>query len=160
MTTTIVLRRAVAASSSASRLIALRSARHQHVRTIATTAKEEEQDPQLNGYPRLPYVSRQTLPPHGWWDPQMRRNFGDPLHEEDEVLSMWGPDPAPLPPSTALRDLMIAASVFVGLGLIVKYALVPEPPAFRREYPYDGLVSDLGGLEENKARPESIGEEE
>jgi NADH dehydrogenase (ubiquinone) 1 beta subcomplex subunit 8 len=38
---------------------------------------QKELDPQLNGYPRLPNVSRQSLPPHGWWDPQMRRNRGD-----------------------------------------------------------------------------------
>lgn len=34
-------------------------------------------DPQLADYPRLPWTSRQALPPKGWWDPQMRRNFGD-----------------------------------------------------------------------------------
>lgn len=158
MTTTIALRRA-AAASSASHLIFIRPARQQHARTIATSPKNEEEDPQLNGYPRLPFVSRQTLPPYGWWDPQMRRNFGDPLHEEDELLSMWGPDVPPLPPSTALRDLLIATSVFVGFGFLVKYALLQEPPVIRREYPFNGLVSELGGLEENKARSESIDED-
>jgi hypothetical protein len=38
---------------------------------------QKELDPQLNGYPQLPNVSRQSLPPHGWWDFQMRRNRGD-----------------------------------------------------------------------------------
>jgi hypothetical protein len=37
----------------------------------------KELDPQLNGYPQLPNVSRQSLPPSGWWDFQMRRNRGD-----------------------------------------------------------------------------------
>ncbi|KAF8071833.1 hypothetical protein FPV67DRAFT_1667290 [Lyophyllum atratum] len=158
MTTTIALRRVAAATSSTSRLATLRYARQQHARTMSTSTQKEELDPQLNGYPQLPYVSRQTLPPKGWWDNQMRRNLGDPLHEEDEVLSMWGPDVPPLPPQTALRDLLIATSVFVGFGLLVKYALAPEPPAIRREYPFNGLVTELGGLEENKARPESIDE--
>ena len=38
---------------------------------------QKELDPQLDGYPQLPDISRQTLPPRGWWDNQMRRNFGD-----------------------------------------------------------------------------------
>ena len=48
-------------------------------RSYATPAayKGEEPDPQLNGYPQLPNVSRQYLPPKGWWDTQMRRNFED-----------------------------------------------------------------------------------
>ena len=53
----------------------------------------KELDPQLNGYPQLPNISRQTLPPHGWWDFQMRRNRGDtvilyPVNEPSaELLS-------------------------------------------------------------------------
>jgi len=38
---------------------------------------QKEIDPQLNGYPQLPDTSKQSLPPRGWWDNQMRRNFGD-----------------------------------------------------------------------------------
>lgn len=38
---------------------------------------QKEVDPQLNGYPQLPNESRQSLPAHGWWDNQMRRNYGD-----------------------------------------------------------------------------------
>ena len=45
------------------------------LRTYASQVQEA--DPQLADYPRLPWVSRQRLPPKGWWDPQMRRNFGD-----------------------------------------------------------------------------------
>jgi hypothetical protein len=45
------------------------------LRSYASQAQEA--DPQLADYPRLPWVSRQALPPKGWWDPQMRRNFGD-----------------------------------------------------------------------------------
>ena len=49
------------------------------LRRYATPAvfHKKELDPQLNGYPQLPDVSRQTLPPRGWWDIQMRRNLGD-----------------------------------------------------------------------------------
>lgn len=44
-------------------------------RTYASPS--EEPDPQLAGYPQLPWVSRQTLPPRGWQDEQLRRNFGE-----------------------------------------------------------------------------------
>jgi hypothetical protein len=35
-------------------------------------------DPQLDGYPELPFVSKQRRPARAAWDdPQMRRNFGE-----------------------------------------------------------------------------------
>ncbi|KAF8632284.1 hypothetical protein AX15_002020 [Amanita polypyramis BW_CC] len=137
------------------RLLPVRSTFHP-ARSYASTPQNH--DPQLSDYPQLPWVSRQTLPPRGWQDEQMRRNFGETLHEQDEVLSMWGPDPAPLPPQDALKQLMFAALGFVGVGYIIKEHLVPDLPAVRRQYPFDGLVTELGGLAENKARPESVEE--
>ena len=62
---------------------------------------------------------------------------------------MWGPDVSPLPPKTALRHFTIATLGFVTFGVLVNY-LVPARPAVPREYPYSGLVKELGGLEENK----------
>jgi NADH dehydrogenase (ubiquinone) 1 beta subcomplex subunit 8 len=47
------------------------------IRRYATTPPKQEPDPQLNGYPQLPWVSRQNLPARGWQDPLMRRYFGD-----------------------------------------------------------------------------------
>ena len=43
----------------------------------SSSLSQKELDPQLNGYPQLPDASRQSLPAHGWWDVQMRRNLGD-----------------------------------------------------------------------------------
>ena len=40
-------------------------------------ASRAEEPDQLTDYPKLPWVSRQTLPPRGWQDQQMRRNFGE-----------------------------------------------------------------------------------
>ncbi|KAI9512069.1 hypothetical protein F5148DRAFT_1165980 [Russula earlei] len=113
-------------------------------------------DPQLNGYPQLPDVSRQSFSPHGWWDPQMRRNFGDTMHEREELYSMWGADIPHVNPATALRHFTIAVSGFVAFGLLCNHLLVPERPAVPRQYPFDGLVKELGGLEENKASVEII----
>ena len=62
----LALRRA---SSTGRALLALRRPAH---RALST-----QKDPQLGDYPALPDVSRATLPPTGWWDNQMRRNFGD-----------------------------------------------------------------------------------
>ena len=65
---------------------------------------------------------------------------------------MWGPDAPVVPPNEALRHFTYACLGFVGFGLFVRFFLVPERPAVPREYPYDGLVKELGGLEENKVR--------
>ncbi|KAI0707326.1 hypothetical protein C8Q76DRAFT_696541 [Earliella scabrosa] len=121
-----------------------------------------DDDPQLADYPRLPFVSKQTRPARGWEDMQFRRNFGETssscltpeqLHEQEEVLSMWGPDVPVVPPQTAARWFSIAVLGFVSFGVLCNYAH-PEIPAIRREYPFSGLVSELGGYEENQARVE------
>ncbi|CAL1716685.1 unnamed protein product [Somion occarium] len=132
------------------------------VRTYATPVPylKEEEDPQLADYPRVPAISKQTRPAKGWDDPQMRRNFGEPLHENEEAFSMWGPDIPLVPPNVALKQSSIAVLGFVIFGLVVKFALIPDRPAVPREYPFSGLVNELGGLEENKARPEHESEPE
>jgi NADH dehydrogenase (ubiquinone) 1 beta subcomplex subunit 8 len=73
------------------------------------------------------------------------------VHEEDDGLNMWTPDPPPVEPSTALRQFSIAALGIAAFGYVI-YANVPERPSIPREYPYSGLVRELGGLEENKVR--------
>jgi hypothetical protein len=72
------------------------------------------------------------------------------MHEREEMYSMWGPDIPHVDPATALRQFTIAVSGFVAFGLLCNYALVPERPAVPRQFPFDGLVKELGGLEENK----------
>lgn len=63
---------------------------------------------------------------------------------------MWGPDVSVVPPRTALFQFTLAASAFIGFGFLCKFALLPERPTVPREYPYSGLVKELGGLAENK----------
>jgi hypothetical protein len=74
------------------------------------------------------------------------------VHEHEEMYSMWGPDIPHVNPATALRHFTIAVSGFVAFGLLCNYVLVPDRPAVPRQYPFDGLVKELGGLEENKVR--------
>jgi NADH dehydrogenase (ubiquinone) 1 beta subcomplex subunit 8 len=51
----------------------------------------------------------------------------------------------------AVKQLSVAVAVFcVLLGAI--YAARPEIPAIRRQYPFSGLIRELGDIEENKVR--------
>ena len=63
---------------------------------------------------------------------------------------MWGPDIPIIPPRSALVQFTLVTLGFVSFGLFVKYFLVPDIPVVRREYPFSGLVVELGGCEENK----------
>ncbi|KAI0787631.1 hypothetical protein C8Q74DRAFT_1366471 [Fomes fomentarius] len=118
-----------------------------------TATLPDDDDPQLADYPRLPFVSKQRRPARGWEDLQFRRNFGEPLHDQEEILSMWGPDVPVVPTQTASLWFSIAALGFVSLGVLCTY-VCPEIPAVRREYPFSGLLSELGSFEDNKARVE------
>ncbi|KAJ3824701.1 hypothetical protein F5878DRAFT_628128 [Lentinula raphanica] len=115
----------------------------------------------VQDYQYAPPVSRQHLPPYGWDDLQMRRNFGDPLAEHDELMSMWAPDipPPGVKPRTALIHFLLAVGAFTGIFFGTKWFLTPEPHFIRRTYPYDGLSTELGGLPQNKARIEEESEE-
>ena len=73
------------------------------------------------------------------------------MHEEDEVLSMWGPDISVVPPRTALFQFTLAVLGFVGFGFFVN-SIVPDRPAVPRQYPFSGLITELGGMEENRVR--------
>ena len=64
---------------------------------------------------------------------------------------MWGPDAPVAPPPTALRHFTIAFSGFAAIFVFLYYAQ-PEMPAVRRDYPFGGLVKELGGLDANKVR--------
>ncbi|QRV89580.1 NADH-ubiquinone oxidoreductase family protein [Ceratobasidium sp. AG-Ba] len=121
-------------------------------RTYATPVefKQPKEDPQLGDYPNLPPISAQRRPAKGWWNVQERRNFGEPLPEQAEVLSLWSPDVFNISRESALKQFGIAVLVFLGFTMAVR-ASVPERPAVPRNYPYDGLVKELGGLQENKA---------
>ncbi|KIY47288.1 hypothetical protein FISHEDRAFT_74809 [Fistulina hepatica ATCC 64428] len=103
--------------------------------------------------PVPPHINRQYLSPYGWQDQQMRRNFGDPMHEREELYSMWAPDvPVHADPPTAVKQFLIATAGFVSFMFACKYILTPDVPAARRDYPFDGLNRELGGV---PARTES-----
>ncbi|KAF6759941.1 hypothetical protein DFP72DRAFT_884723 [Ephemerocybe angulata] len=138
---------------AASRLAAARSTARAVVARSYATPSQPAADVNNLDPENVPAIPRGTLPPRGWDDMLERRNIGEPIHEQEELLSMWGPDVPSVPPEEATRHFLIALAGFVSFGFFVKYVLAPEPPVVRRQYPYDGLVKELGGLEENKARP-------
>ncbi|KAG8908314.1 hypothetical protein FRC00_011297 [Tulasnella sp. 408] len=128
--------------------------------TQQTSWKESEfkpsADPQLNGYPDIPTSSYQLRPAKGWDDVQERRNIGEPVPAEYEALSMWTPDPPThATPPSALRQFSIAVVGFLAFGVFTQMT-TPAPVATPRDYPYEGLVVELGGIEQNKARPQSV----
>ncbi|KAK9477543.1 hypothetical protein V1514DRAFT_333586 [Lipomyces japonicus] len=110
-----------------------------------------ENDPNLNGnYPEYPYVSNQKRDPYEKYDDQqLRRNFNDPLHEDDDVLNMWSPDIHDYVSNAKAGTYILA---FFGIVAGSAYALShvsPEKPAAPRVF-QNGLFEEVGGAEYNK----------
>ncbi|KAG8908000.1 hypothetical protein FRB99_001166 [Tulasnella sp. 403] len=142
---------------------ALVGARRNLTRTYASQFPLKESDfklsqvPQLNAYPDIPIIY-QLREAKGWDDVQERRNINEPVPEQFEAVAMMTPDPPHVPKESALRQFAVAAIVFTGVAYALNL-ITPERVSTPRDYPHDGLVKELGGLEENKALPESIDEE-
>ncbi|ETS64995.1 hypothetical protein PaG_00443 [Moesziomyces aphidis] len=141
-----LLRTTVAGASRSSGVLRTTSASVRHLSTSrVNAAARDAKDPQLGDYPDLPFVSlQQRKYSPKWWDTQEKRNFGETLHEQDDVLSVWAPDVHAVPASSALRQFIVAIGVVGVFGSIV-YAATPEKPALPRTYPRDGLAAELGG---------------
>jgi len=113
--------------------------------------KQPPVDPQLGDYPQLPAISSQWRKANDpWWDAQGRRNFEEPVPEQDEALTIWAADVYATSGPSALFQFSIACGVFTAFGFLLYY-VKPERRSVPREYPYDGLREALGGAEENKA---------
>ncbi|KAF9971308.1 hypothetical protein BGZ73_005766 [Actinomortierella ambigua] len=101
-------------------------------------------DTQIGSYPNLPMYNQQWRPADGpWWDKQDRRNFGETVAEEDEMLNIWSPDVWAYTPSYALKRMAAALAAFLGIGYVI-YTNKPEPHFERRAYPENGLTQALG----------------
>ncbi|BCS05194.1 uncharacterized protein AKAW2_80995S [Aspergillus luchuensis] len=106
----------------------------------------EVDDPlQNNNYQNPPRVKRAFRDPYGdWWDKQERRNFGEPVHEENEILGVFSPEQ--YTHVTARKGLLqVGAFVVTFLGLCgVVSMFYPDKPSVPKTYP-DGLEKELGG---------------
>ncbi|KAI1437651.1 NADH:ubiquinone oxidoreductase 20.1kD subunit [Xylaria sp. CBS 124048] len=106
----------------------------------------EAEDPEMNGgYENPPPIPRQFRDPHGdWWDKQERRNFGEPLHEDNDMLGMFSPHHYTW---INARDGLAQVGVFIAVLLGVCWVVgkvYPDKPAFPREFEA-GLQRELGG---------------
>lgn len=100
---------------------------------------------QNGGYINPPAIKRQFRDPYGdWWDKQERRNFGEPIHEDNDRLAMFSPHEYTwtTPGKGAVMFLTFAATLLAGVG--VAYYTYPDMKSYPRDFP-DGLERELGG---------------
>jgi NADH dehydrogenase (ubiquinone) 1 beta subcomplex subunit 8 len=90
-------------------------------------------------------VKRSFRDPYGgWWDAQEKRNFGEPVHEENEILGVFSPEQY-THVSSRKGFFQLGAFVVTFLGLCGVVSLYyPDKPSVPRTYP-DGLEKELGG---------------
>ncbi|KAI5802799.1 hypothetical protein FPQ18DRAFT_383801 [Pyronema domesticum] len=111
-------------------------------------------DPGQNGgYVNPAPEKRQFRDPYGeWWDKQERRNFGEPVHEDNDILGRFSPeDYTWVSPAKGLFQIgCFVTTVFGLLGVV--YMFYPDMPAVPRTFPHNGLEKALGGPGVLKAR--------
>jgi len=100
---------------------------------------------QNGGYINPPRVKRQFRDPYGdWWDKQERRNYGEPVHEDNDILGMFSPEEyTHVTPGTAIFQLGCFVGVVLGLCGVVSM-FYPDTPTVPRQFE-DGLERELGG---------------
>ncbi|KAL1304305.1 hypothetical protein AAFC00_000709 [Neodothiora populina] len=103
-------------------------------------------DPNMNGGYINPVPQKRSLrDPYGdWWDKQERRNYGEPVHEDNDILGVFSTEPYThyQPGFGAVLLGTFVASVF-GLCAVV-YQFYPDKASVPKTYP-DGLEAELGG---------------
>lgn len=100
---------------------------------------------QNGGYINPPREKRQHRDPYGdWWDKVERRNFGEPVHEDNDVLGVLSPeDYNHFTPAWSAVLLGTFVAAFFGVVGVV-YVFHPERPMHPRRFP-GGLDKELGG---------------
>ncbi|PKS06271.1 hypothetical protein jhhlp_007019 [Lomentospora prolificans] len=113
----------------------------------------DAEDPGMNGgYINPPAIKRQFRDPYGdWWDPQERRNFGEPVHEDNDLLGIFSPYEYTwtTPGKGAVMFATAAGVLLSAIGLV--YLTYPDMKAVPKEYE-DGLERELGGSGAVRAR--------
>lgn len=100
---------------------------------------------QNGGYVNPPRMKRALRDPYGdWWDKQERRNFGEPVHEDNDILAVFSTHPY-THASLGKAGLHFMVFVAAALGLVgAVYPFVPDKPSIPRTFP-GGLEEELGG---------------
>jgi len=101
--------------------------------------------PENGGYINPPPEKRQFRDPYAdWWDKQERRNYGEPVHEDNDILGMFSPEEyTHYKPGKAFFLLGCFVTTVVGLCAVV-YPYYPDKPSAPRTFP-GGLDRELGG---------------
>ncbi|EME46654.1 hypothetical protein DOTSEDRAFT_126442 [Dothistroma septosporum NZE10] len=119
------------------------------------------QDPNMNGnYPdpsltsALP-IKRQFRDPYAdWWDKQERRNYGEPVHEDNDILGIFTPEEYTHFKPAWGGVLLGTFVATVGVLCAVVYRYYPDRPSVTRTFP-DGLETELGGPLARPARKDN-----
>jgi len=123
------------------------------IRSLSAQVDPELDDPLQNGnYPNPPAVKRQFRDPNqDWWDKQERRNFGEPVHEDNDILGVFSPEQyTHVTPGKAVLSIGCFVVAVLGLSGVVSY-LYPDKPSAPRTFP-EGLEKELGGSGAVRAR--------
>ncbi|KAK4981598.1 hypothetical protein LTR66_009858 [Elasticomyces elasticus] len=117
----------------------------------------DAEDPNMNGaYPNPPAIKRQHRDPYAdWWDKQERRNYGEPVHEDNDILGMMSTEDYThfKPGFGAVLLGTFVAAVFGLCGVVAQ--LYPDKPSVPRTFP-GGLERELGGPKALPARKDEM----
>lgn len=116
------------------------------LRPLARFNSTQGDERMVGPYPKVKfeyYNERPQYPEVEWDDKQARRNFGEPLHHQYDLIDTWSPDHfRQRPDSTAFRWNLYFIALVLGFSGYCYYTF--EGPNFvRRSYP-DGLQKSLG----------------
>ena len=114
-----------------------------HIRYLS---QADIDDPDMNGgYINPPGIPRQFRDPYAdWWDKQERRNYGEPVHEDNDILGMFSPEEyTHFKPGWGFVCLGMFVATFLGVVAVVAVNY-PDMPAVKRGYE-GGLDRELGG---------------
>ncbi|KAL8670171.1 MAG: hypothetical protein Q9168_005268 [Polycauliona sp. 1 TL-2023] len=97
------------------------------------------------GYINPPAEKRQFRDPYAdWWDKQERRNFGEPVHEDNDIMGVFSPhEYTHFTPRKGFFLLGCWITTVLGLcGVVSVY--YPDRPSAPRTFA-GGLDRELGG---------------
>jgi NADH dehydrogenase (ubiquinone) 1 beta subcomplex subunit 8 len=112
----------------------------------AARSADVELDPNQNGgYINPPPVKRQHRDPYaGWWDEQERRNYGEPVHEDNDIMGIFATeDYRHFTPGRAWLLMGTFITTFLSVTGVI-YFSYPDKPAVPRTFE-NGLETELGG---------------
>ncbi|KAK6603139.1 NADH:ubiquinone oxidoreductase 20.1kD subunit [Botrytis cinerea] len=115
--------------------------------------KTDIEDPGMNGgYINPPRVKRQFRDPNAdWWDKQERRNYGEPVHEDNDILGIFSPEEY-THQKVGTAGFQFGLFILSVLGLCTVVGMMyPDKQSAPREFE-GGLERELGGPTAVRAR--------